>query len=65
MSWLRNSQLRTSFTPKRQSNSPPKNCDPTACTESFKKHWQQANEIIDKTQVSLNFLIMSYKAFLT
>ncbi|KAK6626133.1 hypothetical protein RUM43_006438 [Polyplax serrata] len=50
MSWLRNSQLKTTFTPKRQSNSPPKNCDPTACTESFKKHWQQASEIIDRTQ---------------
>lgn len=52
MSWLRNSQLRASFSKRRQSNSPPKECDPTACYNSFQKHWQQTREIIDRTQVS-------------
>lgn len=58
MSWLRNSPLRASFGKRRPSNSPPKDCDPTACYDSFKKHWQQMYEIIERTQVSTmcNFL---------
>lgn len=51
MSWLRNNQIAASFGTKRHSSSPPKTCDPLACTESFKKHWQQAREIIERTQV--------------
>lgn len=50
MSWLRNSPLRASFGKRRPSNSPPKDCDPTACYDSFKKHWQQTYEIIERTQ---------------
>ncbi|PSN55373.1 hypothetical protein C0J52_01825 [Blattella germanica] len=52
MSWLRNSPLRASFGKLRPSNSPPKDCDPTACYDSFKKHWQQTHEIIERTRVS-------------
>ncbi|XP_026276761.1 FHIP family protein GF15501 isoform X2 [Frankliniella occidentalis] len=51
MSWLRNGSFRASLN-KRISNSPPKDADPTACYESFRKHWQQANEIIQRTQAS-------------
>ncbi|KAL0272983.1 UNVERIFIED_CONTAM: hypothetical protein PYX00_005771 [Menopon gallinae] len=50
MSWLLNSQLRTSLGGRRQVTPPLKECDPTACIESFKKHWQQAREIIERTQ---------------
>ncbi|KAL2748151.1 FHIP family protein AAEL005291-like isoform X1 [Vespula maculifrons] len=46
MSWLRNSPLRTSFTKQRSRDSPPKDADPSACYDSFCKHWQQAYEII-------------------
>lgn len=58
MSWLRNNQIAASFGAKRQSSSPPKTCDPVACTESFKKHWQQAHEIIERTQVIFYFIIV-------
>ncbi|KAI4489772.1 hypothetical protein M0804_003954 [Polistes exclamans] len=46
MSWLRNSPLRTSFTKQRSRDSPPKDADPSACYDSFCKHWQQTYEII-------------------
>ncbi|XP_076294219.1 FHIP family protein AGAP011705 isoform X2 [Lasioglossum baleicum] len=46
MSWLRNSPLRTSFSKQRSRDSPPKDADPSACYDSFCKHWQQAYEII-------------------
>ncbi|XP_050450016.1 FHIP family protein AAEL005291-like isoform X2 [Cataglyphis hispanica] len=46
MSWLRNSTLRTSFSKPRSRNSPPKDADPSACYDSFCKHWQQTYEII-------------------
>lgn len=46
MSWLRNSPLRTSFSKQRSRNSPPKDADPSACYDSFCKHWQQTYEII-------------------
>ncbi|XP_029156019.1 UPF0518 protein AAEL005291-like isoform X2 [Nylanderia fulva] len=46
MSWLQNSPLRTSFSKQRSRNSPPKNADPSACYDSFCKHWQQTYEII-------------------
>ncbi|XP_017888480.1 UPF0518 protein AAEL005291 isoform X2 [Ceratina calcarata] len=49
MSWLRNSPLRTSFTKQRSRDSPPKDADPSACYDSFCKHWQQAHEIILRT----------------
>lgn len=57
MSWLRNSPLRASFGKRRPSNSPPKDCDPTACYDSFKKHWQQTYEIIERTQPPNGFPI--------
>ncbi|XP_066998841.2 FHIP family protein GJ17503 isoform X2 [Anabrus simplex] len=59
MSWLRNSPLRASFGHKRgsTSSSPPKDCDPTACYESFKKHWQQTYEIIERTQPPVGYPI--------
>ncbi|XP_078039941.1 FHIP family protein AGAP011705 isoform X2 [Augochlora pura] len=46
MSWLRNSPLRNSFSKQRSRDSPPKDADPSACYDSFCKHWQQAYEII-------------------
>ncbi|XP_076624713.1 FHIP family protein AGAP011705 isoform X2 [Colletes latitarsis] len=46
MSWLRSSPLRTSFSKQRSRDSPPKDADPSACYDSFCKHWQQAHEII-------------------
>ncbi|XP_015173934.1 PREDICTED: UPF0518 protein AAEL005291-like isoform X3 [Polistes dominula] len=46
MSWLRNSPLRTSFTKQRSRDSPPKDADPSACYDSFCKHWQQTYDII-------------------
>jgi len=55
MSWLKNSQLRASFSRRRVPTSPPKDCDPTACYESFRKHWQQILDIINRAQVSVKF----------
>ncbi|XP_017761750.1 PREDICTED: UPF0518 protein AAEL005291-like isoform X2 [Eufriesea mexicana] len=49
MSWLRSSPLRTSFSKQRSRDSPPKDADPSACYDSFCKHWQQAYEIILRT----------------
>lgn len=49
MSWIRNSPLRGSLV-KRSTHSPPKDCDPTACYDSFRKHWQQIYDIAKKTQ---------------
>ncbi|XP_076681718.1 FHIP family protein AGAP011705 isoform X2 [Andrena cerasifolii] len=46
MSWLRASPLTSSFSKQRSRDSPPKNADPSACYDSFCKHWQQAHEII-------------------
>lgn len=46
MSWLRNSPLRTSFSKQWSRDSPPKDADPSACYDSFCKHWQQTHEII-------------------
>lgn len=51
MSWFRNGSLPASFIGRRISNSPPTDADPTACYESFRKHWQQAHDIILRTQV--------------
>ncbi|XP_066601519.1 FHIP family protein AGAP011705-like isoform X2 [Prorops nasuta] len=46
MSWLRGSPLRTSFSKQRFRDSPPKDADPSACYDSFCKHWQQTYEIV-------------------
>lgn len=56
MSWLRGSPLGTNFGKQRSRDSPPKDADPTACYDSFKKHWQQSYEIISSTQVSFVFV---------
>ncbi|XP_046748145.1 FHIP family protein CPIJ015043-like isoform X2 [Diprion similis] len=50
MSWLRNSPLRTNFSRQRSRDSPPKDADPTACYDSFRKHWQQTHDIILQTK---------------
>ncbi|XP_033216666.1 UPF0518 protein CPIJ015043 isoform X2 [Belonocnema kinseyi] len=50
MSWLRGSPLGTNFGKQRSRDSPPKDADPTACYDSFRKHWQQSYEIISNTQ---------------
>lgn len=52
MSWLRSSPLRASFGKQQSRDSPPKDADPTACYDSFCKHWQQTHEIIRKTRVN-------------
>lgn len=54
MSWLRSSPLRQSIS---RGNSAPTNkisteCDPSACYDSFCKHWQQAYDVILKAEVS-------------
>ncbi|KAG8224162.1 hypothetical protein J437_LFUL005546 [Ladona fulva] len=49
MSWIRNSPLRASLG-KRSTHSPPKDCDPIACYDSFRKHWQQIYDIAKKAQ---------------
>ncbi|XP_044019833.1 FHIP family protein AAEL005291 isoform X2 [Aphidius gifuensis] len=46
MSWLRSSPLRNSFGKQWSRDSPPKDADPSACYDSFCKHWQQTYEII-------------------
>ncbi|KAG7203737.1 hypothetical protein KM043_013764 [Ampulex compressa] len=46
MSWLRSSPLGGSFSKQRSRDSPPKDADPSACYDSFCKHWQQTYEII-------------------
>ncbi|XP_014216802.1 UPF0518 protein AGAP011705 isoform X2 [Copidosoma floridanum] len=46
MSWLRSSPLRSSFSKQRSRDSPPKDADPVACYDSFRKHWQQSYDII-------------------
>ncbi|XP_043462935.1 FHIP family protein GK23746 isoform X2 [Leptopilina heterotoma] len=55
MSWLRGSPLGTNFGKQRSRDSPPKDADPTACYDSFKKHWQQSYEIISSTQPPKGF----------
>ncbi|KAH0557810.1 FHIP family protein AAEL005291 isoform X1 [Cotesia glomerata] len=54
MSWLRNSPLRNSLNKQWSRDSPPKDADPSACYDSFCKHWQQTNEIIKQTRSSTN-----------
>nr|XP_012233119.1 PREDICTED: UPF0518 protein CPIJ015043-like isoform X2 [Linepithema humile] len=43
MSWLR---TNPGFSKQRSRDSPPKDADPSACYDSFCKHWQQTYEII-------------------
>lgn len=56
MSWLRTSPLRQSITNRNNRNSANRgidatDCDPRACYDSFCKHWQQASEIIQRSEV--------------
>lgn len=62
MSWLRSSPLRQSIS---RGNSAPANkisteCDPSACYDSFCKHWQQAYDVILKAEVSKVYLIRNF-----
>ncbi|XP_039295133.1 UPF0518 protein GI14169 isoform X2 [Nilaparvata lugens] len=56
MSWLKNSSIGASLGKLRSSNLPTNECDPSACYNSFKKHWQQIHEIIEKTKAVGNIL---------
>ncbi|KAF6215997.1 hypothetical protein GE061_000334 [Apolygus lucorum] len=49
MSWLRNSPFQSSLGKLLPLSSPTKDFDPTACFDSFRKHWQQINDIIRDT----------------
>uniref|UniRef100_A0A023F014 FHF complex subunit HOOK-interacting protein C-terminal domain-containing protein n=1 Tax=Triatoma infestans TaxID=30076 RepID=A0A023F014_TRIIF len=49
MSWLRNASLSGNYIKHKVITSPNKDFDPLACYESFRKHWQQINEIIQNT----------------
>lgn len=53
MSWLRSSPLRNSFGKQWSRDSPPKDADPSACYDSFCKHWQQTYEIIKQARIIL------------
>lgn len=68
MSWLRSSPLRQNLISRNSSQSSSiinndirylrtidatTNCDPKACYDSFCIHWQQAYEIILKSDVSM------------
>lgn len=60
MSWLRS----TSLTFARQLSKtldPRHDYEPHACYNSFCKHWQQAHEIIVKSQVKVNHIFYDYK----
>lgn len=58
MSWIKNNNIGSSL--GKLKTSPPKECDPSACYESFKKHWQQTNEIIETTEVCLKHVIFIF-----
>lgn len=51
MSWLRSSPLRQSFQKRGRGtlDTSTIDCDPKACFDSFRKHWQQAFEVIKKS----------------
>uniref|UniRef100_A0A6B2EI34 FHF complex subunit HOOK-interacting protein C-terminal domain-containing protein n=1 Tax=Phlebotomus kandelakii TaxID=1109342 RepID=A0A6B2EI34_9DIPT len=54
MSWLRSSPLRQSFTNSTRSGGVKlenaSELDPGACYDSFCKHWQQANDVIQRSE---------------
>lgn len=52
-SWLRSSPLRQSFNRGRAQASPLTDFDEKAVIDSFCRHWQQAYEIIGRSEVSL------------
>ncbi|XP_073999431.1 FHIP family protein AGAP011705 isoform X2 [Rhodnius prolixus] len=49
MSWLRNASLGGNYVKHRVISSNNKDFDPEACYESFRKHWQQIDDIINNT----------------
>lgn len=51
MSWLRSSPLRQSFQKRGRGtiDTSTIECDPKACFDSFRKHWQQAFDVIKKS----------------
>lgn len=58
MSWLRNASLGGNYVKHRVISSNNKDFDPEACYESFRKHWQQIDDIINNTTVSKLVLSM-------
>lgn len=65
MSWLRTSPLRQSFsrnsTNRGRSIDATTECDPKACYDSFCKHWQQAYELIQRSEVSIRGMYILFK----
>lgn len=57
MSWLRSSPLRQSFTNSSRSGGVKLDnateLDPGACYDSFCKHWQQAYDVIQRSEVAI------------
>lgn len=51
MSWLRSSPLRQSIQKRGRGmlDTSTIDCDPKACFDSFRKHWQQAYDVIKRT----------------
>lgn len=58
MSWLRGSPLRQSFKRGRATlDSSTIDCDPKACFDSFRKHWQQAYDVMQKVRKLIKILL--------
>lgn len=53
MDWLRNNPFIGQPRPQRALMSPEEECDPSACYDSFREHWQQVLKIIQRNQVNL------------
>lgn len=53
MDWLRNNSFIGLTRQPRSLLSTEEECDPTACYDSFKEHWQQTFKIIQRSQVSI------------
>lgn len=53
MEWLRNNSFIGRQQQTRSLLGADKECDPTACYDSFKEHWHQVLKIIQRTQVHL------------
>ncbi|KAK9751859.1 methyltransferase (DUF5917) [Popillia japonica] len=50
MDWLRNNPFIGQPRPQRALMSPEEECDPSACYDSFREHWQQVLKIIQRNQ---------------
>lgn len=51
MDWLRNNPFISPNRQQRALMSPEEECDPSACYDSFREHWQQVLKIIQRNQV--------------